>query len=372
MNLRIAGMGLMTPLGRGVDPVWERLLHGDEAPAQSISDAISEKVYSAFRVPDDALKDLPSHPRLRRASAISRFAAAAGIDALAEAKSTIGEIDAERMALIFAVSNGGVVYTKRFYHDVVESGAQSASPLLFPETVFNAPASHLAAILGITGASYTLVGDGAVGVLAMKMASDLLDNGALDYCLVVGAEEADWLLCDAYHKWRLLKSEPPIEPFHDPPRGMILSEGAGAVLVARQGAVQIDAIDAGGNFSQRRDAKEIVRRILHDLADEHVCVVASANGTFVDLAERDAIERELPSALVYSAKPALGESVGASALWQIIAGAQALRTKRLPQMPHSPQHIGLKFPTPGEISCAKAIILSCGLNQQVAGLRLSI
>src|SRR3712207_8481791 len=45
---------------------------------------------------------------------------------------------------------------------------------LFPETVFNAPASHLAAILGISGASYTLVGDGAVGILALKMAEDLM------------------------------------------------------------------------------------------------------------------------------------------------------------------------------------------------------
>jgi 3-oxoacyl-(acyl-carrier-protein) synthase len=56
----------------------------------------------------------------------------------------------------------------------VVSGASAASPLLFPETVFNAPASHLAAILGITGASYTLVGDGAVGVLALRMAEDLM------------------------------------------------------------------------------------------------------------------------------------------------------------------------------------------------------
>src|SRR5437868_11831171 len=372
MNLRIAGKGWVTPLGRGIDLVWDRLIRGDEALAQPISDSVSDKTYSAFRVPPDALKNLLPHPRLRRASAISRFAAAAGLDALDGARSTIGEIDVQRMALVFAVSNGGVIYTKRFYHNVVESGAQSASPLLFPETVFNAPASHLAAILGITGASYTLVGDGAVGVLAMKMASDLLDNGELEACLVVGAEEADWLLCDAYHRWRLLKNEPPLEPFHDPPRGMILSEGAGAVLLARQGAVEIDAIDAGGNFSQRREANEIVRRILHDLADEHACVIASANGTFVDLAERNAIEQELPGALVYSAKPALGESVGASALWQTIAGAQALRTKRLPQMPHLPQHIGLNFPASDEIACTKAIILSCGLNQQAAGLRLSI
>ena len=372
MNLRIAGMGWVTPLGRGIDLVWDRLIRGDEALAQPISDSVSDKTYSAFRVPPDALKDLLPHPRLRRASAISRFAAAAGLDALTDARSTIGEIDVQRMALVFAVSNGGVIYTKRFYHNVVESGAQSASPLLFPETVFNAPASHLAAILGIEGASYTLVGDGAVGVLAIKMASDLLDNEALDCCLVVGAEEADWLLCDAYHKWRLLKSEPPIEPFHQPPGGMILSEGAGAVLLARQGAVQIDAIDLGGNFPRRREAKEIVRRILHDLADEHACIVASANGTFIDLAEQEAIELELPSALVYSAKPALGESVGASALWQVIAGGQALRTRRLPPMLHSDPETGLSFSTPGEISFKKVIVLSCGLNQQVGGLRLSI
>src|SRR5213082_3141806 len=276
MSLAIAGMGWVTPLGNGVDAVWERLLRGDEASATPISEQFADRSYSVFRVPESAVTGL-AHPRLRRASVISRFAATAGLEALQAAAVKVDSQNAERIALIFAISNGGVIYTKRFYRDVVEAGAQSASPLLFPETVFNAPASHLAAILGIAGASYTLVGDGAVGALAIKMASDLLDNEAFDFCLVVGAEEADWLLCDAYHKWRLLKKEPPIEPFHEPPRGMILSEGAGAVLLAREGTVQIDAIDPGGNFPERRKANEIVRRILHGLADKGACIIASAN-----------------------------------------------------------------------------------------------
>src|SRR5436309_5318927 len=254
MSLRIAGMGWVTPLGRGIDPVWSRLLRGDEGRVTPISEVISDKTYSAFRVPAEALENLSPHPRLRRASAISRFAAAAGIDALAEARSAIGEIDIGRMALVFAVSNGGVVYTKRFYHNVVEAGAQSASPLLFPETVFNAPASHMAAILGITGASYTLVGDGAVGILALRMAKDLMESETLDRCLVVGAEETDWLLCDAYRKWRLLRSAPPIEPFKLPPRGTILSEGAGAVLLSRSGTVQLEKIATGTNFRRQSEA----------------------------------------------------------------------------------------------------------------------
>src|ERR1700746_3562212 len=189
MSLRIAGMGWITPLGRGVDEVWNQLLAGNEASGQKISAGDNHKSYCGFLVPSDALQNLPPHPRLRRASAISRFAVAAGLDAIAQAQSNL---DMERVALVFAASNGGVVYTKRFYHGIVESGAQSASPLLFPETVFNAPASHLAAILGINGMSYTIVGDGAVGILGIKMASDLLEADAADYCLVVAAEEADW------------------------------------------------------------------------------------------------------------------------------------------------------------------------------------
>ena len=35
----------------------------------------------------------------------------------------------DRVALVFAISNGGVIYTRRFYADIVKSGAQSASPL---------------------------------------------------------------------------------------------------------------------------------------------------------------------------------------------------------------------------------------------------
>src|SRR6266851_1712049 len=371
MNLRIAGMGWVTPLGRDIDPVWDRLIRGEEATAQPISDPITDKTYCAFRIPTEALKDLPPHPRLRRASAISRFAAAAGLDALAEARSTIGGIDVERMALVFAVSNGGVVYTKRFYRDIAESGAQSASPLLFPETVFNAPASHLAAILGITGASYTLVGDGAVGILAMKMAEDLMMNEALDFCLVVGAEEADWLLCDAYRKWRLLKTQPPIEPFRHPPRGMILSEGAGAILLARDGPIAVDKIHAGANFSRRKEASEPIVRILSDLADERSKIlIASANGTFVDLAEETALLREMSDATIYSLKPALGESVGASAIWQVIVAAQSLRTKRLPPLLHvDPGNAGeISLSSGKETSAGTGIVLSCGLNQQVAGL----
>ena len=84
MSFAIAGMGWVTPLGTGVNSVWERLLQGEEASVTTISEEFDDRVYSVFRVPESALKGI-SHPRLRRASAISRFAAAAGLHALESA-----------------------------------------------------------------------------------------------------------------------------------------------------------------------------------------------------------------------------------------------------------------------------------------------
>lgn len=360
MNLHIAGMGWVTPLGSGVEEVWNCLLKGESAVAESLSSPLG-KDYPVFRVPAAATAQAPAHPRLRRSSAISRFAAVAGLAALADANVKLDEKTAARTALIFAVSNGGVIYTKRFYHDIVESGPPAASPLLFPETVFNAPASHLAAILGINGASYTLVGDGAVGTLALKMAEDLMASDALDYCLVVGAEEADWLLCDAYHKWRLLRAAPPIEPFQKPPRGMIVSEGAGAILLGHSGRVQVERIATGTNFKKQREAAACVDKVFAELcAMPPDVVAASANGTFIDAAEHAAIIAHCPKAKVYAIKGALGESVGASGLWQTICAAQALVTQRLPSIPEPEERQTV------------ALVSTCGLNQQVAGLRLNL
>jgi 3-oxoacyl-(acyl-carrier-protein) synthase len=286
----------------------------------------------------------------------------------------IDATNAERVALIFAISNGGVVYTKRFYRDIVNTGAESASPLLFPETVFNAPASHLAAILGITGVTYTLVGDGAVGLAAVKMARELMESEPLDYCLVVGTEEIDWLLCDAYRRWRLLRVAPPIEPYGKQNCGMILSEGAGAILLARDGRIRIECAHPGGYFSRRAEAEELLKHILCDLGQTEIdFVISSANGTFIDAAESHALQTLLPNALVYTVKPALGESVGAAGLWQVNLAAEALRTRELPPVLHADPKVPMRLSRSRTAipDARHAIVLSCGLNQQAAGLRLA-
>jgi 3-oxoacyl-(acyl-carrier-protein) synthase len=348
MSLSIAGMSWVTPLGSNVNDVWQRLVAGEAASIEILENEQNGARYLVRRVPATTMAHLPPHARLRRASAISRFAAAAGLAALAEAK-TPPSLD--RIALVFAISNGGVIYTRRFYAEIVKSGAQSASPLLFPETVFNAPASHLAAILGINGASYTVVGDGAVGVLALKLAEDLLASGDIDACLVVAAEEIDSLVCEAYRQWRFLRD--PMKP--ETERGMIMSEGAGAVLLKRPNdGIEIGQIVPGANFFRRSEASARLGSVISRLTNEIGFCVGSGNGTFIDRAEGAAVGDEMP---LYSPKIALGESVGASVFWQLITAAKALEAGRLPGSWKPPID-------------SHALVLACGLNQQTGGLTL--
>jgi 3-oxoacyl-(acyl-carrier-protein) synthase len=362
MSVHLAGLGWVTPLGSTLDGVWEKLRAGKTSEPVSLGKSLGKKEARAYRVPAEAMAEAARQPRLRRSSAISRFAVVAGLAALRDAGVEFDAGAAARTALVFAISNGGVIYTKRFYHEIVKTGAQAASPLLFPETVFNAPASHLAAILGITGATYTLVGDGAVGLLALKMAEDLLANLELDRVLVIGAEEVDELLCDAYRRWRLLRAEPPIEPFGRPARGTFLAEGAGAILLGRHGDVRLERIEPGGNFQHQRELVTQLHRIGQSLASGGVIdlFVASANGTFVDAAEEGVAAQHFADAPIYAPKRSLGESIAAGGVWQVICAALALRRQEMPMS------LGRSAS-----SLERVIVTTCGMNQQVAGLVLS-
>src|SRR5438045_9354820 len=111
------------------------------------------------------------------------------------------------------------------------------------------------------------------------MSYDLMAYDSFDYFLVVASEETDWLLCDAYRKWRLLRAAPPIEPFQQPPRGTIFSEGAGALLLfpercASAGRIRIAKISSGTNFKKQQEAGGAVGRVFAELCTDGLNLVS--------------------------------------------------------------------------------------------------
>jgi len=346
MISRIAGLGWVTPLGMGLDEVWTRIAAGDAAEIKTATNPETGRTHPYAPVPLKMVESVGRNPRMRRSSSISYFAVAAGLAALENAGLAITPETAAKTALVFAISSGGVIYTRKFYEQIVKQGANAASPLLFPETVYNAPASHLAAHLGINGASYTLVGDSSVGLAALKFGEQLLAMGNLDRVVVVGSEEMDWVLCEAYRDWRLTRPDPAGKS------GALLAEGAAAVVLAREGSIDVPVIHPGVPFFRRSEAASAFdRAIAETLAGRSVdIVIGGANGSFVDRIERAAIAAHCPDAECIFPKLALGEALGAGALMQVVAGALAMRHR-------------------GKTS---ALVSSIGFNQQASCALLSL
>ena len=313
MTVRILGIGWATPLGRDRDAVWSAIRRGDAPSPGRLTNPFNQCEFPVFRVDPATVGDVARLPRLRRSSAISHFSMAAAKDALASAGCDPAP---GRLALVFAVTNGGVIYTRRFFEEVSRSGTHAGSPLLFPETVYNAPASHIAAALGITGIATTIVNDATAGIDAIAAACELLESGACDRCLVVAAEEADWTICEGYKAWRLAADAPPIVPFGG--GGTIFGEGAAALLLgADGGGAIVGQVHQGAAFRNPAEARHLLAACGGTAAR---IVVSAASGTKFDAAEADLRAAEIHIA----PKVSLGEAFAASTVMQVACAALAL------------------------------------------------
>jgi 3-oxoacyl-[acyl-carrier-protein] synthase II len=374
MNIFIQGVGAVTPLGPTARETWDQLCQGQRAQRKIMAGRIGQRDYYWCPVSAKFVSEAARKPRLRRSGTVSLLGAAAGFDAFADAGLKPAQEIRERTAIVFAICSGSVTYTRRLYHEIVTEGANAASPVLFPETVYNAAASHLAALLGIDERCYTLVGDSSVGLSALHFATELLTmQPDLDRCLVVGAEEADWLLADAFASWRMATTKDFFEVYGSP-GGTIFAEGAAAILIGRAGPIRLLGSSAGQSCFSRRESAAVAVELFERLHTEAApdLIVSSANGTFADDVERVVFTRLFRSVPVYAPKPALGEALGASALLQVALASLALRNRQIP----GTLEAGSKLLTVNRQTRAHggtgALVSCVGFNQQInaATLRL--
>ncbi len=216
----VHGVGAVSPAGWDA-PALSAALEAGRPCSTSPLDAGAGRRLDVRRVPPRA--DRPpalQHPRLRRSSAVSQFAVCASVEALG-GDAAPGVFGPGRLGIVCTVMGGGVSYSRRFYAEVLANPA-TASPLLFPETVFNAPASHLAAVVGTSERNDTCVSDETGFLSGLVVAADWLGRGLVRRCLVVAAEEADWTTAEAARVFS---------------RGGVAAEGAAAVLLGGESGV---------------------------------------------------------------------------------------------------------------------------------------
>ena len=258
----------------------------------------------------EPLATLQNESRVRRASPITLYMLAAAQQALAASPS----IRRDRLGIVATFNTGAVVATRRFFEGVVKSGQRFASPNVFPETVFNSPTSHVAAVLGVAGPCSSLVGDDSAWVNGISVAATWLANGLVEHALVIGAEELDPIAIDAYRRAGWLS--PPVRT------GFVPSEGAGALLLGRVESGKRTAHCAmaeGFTYRQRSDALRAAQGMSCAISHRMRFVVAMRRTTgFIPLRNNYRADKAL-------SLPYRGDAFVASAAWSTIDAAEAAR-----------------------------------------------
>ncbi len=333
----IHGLGAVSPAGWSMADFRSAVDKNVPLPVQTVTRPGLEQPLPNRAVPPAASRPaFLTHSRLRRATAIAQHAVAAALEAIGGdvAKVQSGELC---LGIIVGAITGCVTYSRRFYEEVMREPA-TASPVIFPETVFNSPASHLAAFLGTNQIAYTLVGDAGTFAQGLALAAEWLLEDRLDACVVIGAEENDWITVEAIKLFQ---------------RRVIHGAGAGAVYLKKSpvGALaELAAVTDSFSFTHTQSRAGAARKMRAQLppagSDEMLCGSAQ-NIPRLDEAENSAWKdwngtRLLPKAI-------LGEAFVAAAAWECVAACDAIAR--------------------GKFSAANVSIV--GANQQAIGARFS-
>jgi hypothetical protein len=313
----VAGIGAVSPAGWNVAAARAALDQGDPLPVQSLARAGWEKSLRARVVPNPPVRpDFLAHPRLRRTSPITHYAAAAALEAIAGLRAHPAAAHA-RLGVIACLQSGCVQYSCRFYDETLKDPA-TASPLVFPETVYAAPTSHVAALLDNVVLAYSLVGDPSSFLQGLALAAQWLSEDRIDACVVMGAEETNWLVADALRHLD---------------RPAIAAAGAGALCLCRDPAlsagVELLAITDAHTFTSRQTraaAAQAMRRQFSAYAPGDLLVDGLANSPRIDAAERAAWS-DWPGPRL-SPKHVFGEGLMAAAAWQCVTACDRLAAGR--------------------------------------------
>jgi hypothetical protein len=208
--------------------------------------------------------------------------------------------------------------------------------LVFPETVFNAPSSHLAALLGTSAINYTLVGDPGTFVQGLALGAQWLNEKFVDGCLVVGSEEMDWLTADAFRLFT---------------RRLVLSEGAGALYLrddADNGrGVELATITDSHLFGDRAGRVNAANTVAKELRSGSADYLCDGLQDVTRLDEPDATAWSGWRGARCSPKKVLGEGLVAASGWQCVLASAAVQR--------------------GE--AREALVSVVGCNQQAIGAR---
>lgn len=228
----ITGIGAITPIGSGVDKIWQSILSGDSA-VRTITrfDASPFSCHVAGEIDFDPLDHLNSK-QARRLDRFSQFALVSARMALEDAGITAEQATAAGAGIYAGSALAGVAFAEDQHKAYVTEGPSAVNPMLALSVFGGAAASNITIALGLTGPSLAHGNSCAAGMISIGEAARLIHDGRVPMMLAGGAEAPlAPLTFGAFTMIRVLsgRNDDPItasRPFDRDRDGFVIAEGA--------------------------------------------------------------------------------------------------------------------------------------------------
>ncbi len=244
----VTGLGVVSPLGRGVKHNWESLIAGKSGirstqgiDLKDIPVTISGQVPYGENEPDFNPDTVIAPKDQKKNDKFILFGMAAADDALKDAGwnvETATEEDKERAGVMMGAGIGGL---QGIYENAIsfnEFGMKKISPFFIPSVLINLISGNVSIKHGLKGPNHACVTACSTGTHAIGDAAAMIARGDADMMVAGGAESAVNVLgISGFARMKAVTAE-----FNDTPEkasrpwdknrsGFVMGEGAGALVL---------------------------------------------------------------------------------------------------------------------------------------------
>jgi 3-oxoacyl-[acyl-carrier-protein] synthase II len=235
----VTGVGLVTPLGTGVEKNWDALITG-RSGIRRISRFPNVEAYAsqiAGEVPDFSAEDFIEPKEIKKMDLFIQYAVAAAAMAMIDSGLKIDTDLAEQVGVIIGVGLCGIDTIETTKEALLNGGPRKISPFFIPKVISNLAPGQIAIRHGAKGINLTPTSACSSGTHAIGEAYHLIRRGLQDAVITGGAESAITPLgVGGFAAMKALSTrndqpERASRPFDRDRDGFVIAEGSGVLIL---------------------------------------------------------------------------------------------------------------------------------------------
>lgn len=246
----VTGIGMLSPLGVGVDESWTRIINGESGIKQIVSfDASDLPSKIAGQIPSENVNqkasnlfdplDFVTAKDIHRMDKFIVYALAAATETVKDSGiDSFSEEDKANTGVLIGSGIGGLETIAQTAVTLETKGPRFVSPFFIPSSLINLASGYVSIRFGLKGPNHSVVTACASGSHAIGDAYRIIQSGSADVMLAGGAEAAICRLGVAgFSAARALSTkyndrpEDASRPWDRARDGFVMGEGAGIIAL---------------------------------------------------------------------------------------------------------------------------------------------